>query len=90
MVPFIMYPRSETMPNICLNMKVNKNAVYVVVVPKIGLAYIPGMPSKEAVLVEICRKCGNSRTMNVNINKSICSHFRTIAYLYAFSKKVSI
>ena len=41
--------RSETMPNIsCLNMKVNKNAVYVVVVLKTGLAYIPGMLSKEA------------------------------------------
>ena len=70
--------RSETTLNICcLNMEVNEDAVCVVVVPKIGLVYIPGMPSKEAVLAGIYRKCGNSPTLNVNINKSIRSHFRT-------------
>ena len=57
-------------------MEVNKAAVCVVVVLKIGLVYIPGMLSKEAVLAEIYRKCGNSPTLNVNINKSIRSHFR--------------
>ena len=56
-------------------MEVNKDAVCVVVVPKIGLVYIP---SKEAVLVGIYRKCGNSPTLNENINKSIGSHLRTI------------
>ena len=66
------------MPNIwCLNMEVNKNAVCVVVVPKIGLVYIPGMPPKEAVLAGIYRKCGNSPTLNVNMNKWIHSHYRT-------------
>ena len=64
-------------------MEVNKDAVCVVVVPKIGLVYIPGMPSKEAVLAGIYRKCRNSLILNVNINKSICSHFRIIEYLYA-------
>ena len=71
-------------------MEVNKDTVCVVVVPKTGLVYIPGMPSKEAVLVGIYRKCGNSTTLNVNINKLICSHFRAtecvekkFAYLYA-------
>ena len=64
-------------------MELNKDAVCVVVVPKIGLVYIPGMQSKEAVLAGIYRKCGNSPTLNVNINKSIRSDFRTIAYLYA-------
>ena len=55
--------------------------------PKIGLVYIPGMPSKEAA--GIYRKCGNSPTLNVNINKSIGLHFRTtnveseFEYLYA-------
>ena len=39
--------------------------------------YIPGMLSKEAVLAGIYRKCGNSPTLNLSINKSICSHFRT-------------
>ena len=58
-------------------MEINKDAVCIVVMPKIGLVYIPGMPSKEAVLVGIYRKCGNSPTVNVNINKSIHSHFRT-------------
>ena len=56
-------------------MEVNKDAVCVVVMPKIGLVYIPGMPSKEAA--GIYRKCGNSPTLNVNINKSIGLHFRT-------------
>ena len=50
---------------------------------KIGLVYIPGMPSKEVVLAGIYRKCGNSPTLNVNIKRSIGSHFRTVAYLYA-------
>ena len=50
-------------------MEVNKDAVCIVVMPKIGLVYIPGMPSEEAVLVEIHRKCGNSQTLIVNINK---------------------
>ena len=59
-------------------MEVNKDAVCIVVVPKIGLVYIPGMPSKEAVMAGIYRKCGNSPTVNVNINKSIRSQFRTI------------
>ena len=58
-------------------MEVNRDAVYVVVVPKIGLVYIAGMPSKEAVLAEIYRKCGNSHPLNVNINKLICWYFRT-------------
>ena len=39
---------------------------------------ISGMPSKEAVLAGIYRKCGNSPTLNVSRNKSIRSHFRTI------------
>ena len=69
--------RSETTPKICLNMEVNKDAVCLVVVLKIGLVYIPSMPSKEAVLAGIYRKCGNSPTLNVNTNKSIRSHFRT-------------
>ena len=59
-------------------MKVNKDAVCVVVMPKIGLVHISGMPSKEAVVAGIYRKCGNSPKLNVNINKSIRSHFRTI------------
>ena len=63
-------------------MEVNKDAVCVVVVPKIGPVYIPGMPSKEAVLAGIYRKCGNSPTLLVNINKSIRSRFRTTEYLY--------
>ena len=63
--------------------EVNKDALCVVVMPKMGLVYIPGMTSKEAVLAGIYRKCGNSPTLNVNINKSICWHFRTIEYLYA-------
>ena len=63
-------------------MEVNKDAVWVVVA-KIGLVYIPGMPSKEAVLAGIYRKYGNSPALNVDINKSICSHFRTTEYLYA-------
>ena len=88
--------RSEIMLNRwCLNIEVNKDAVCVVVMPKIGLVYIPGMPSKEAVLAGIYRKCGNSTSLNVN--KSIHSHFRTtkwvkteFAYLYAsFEKNVS-
>ena len=58
-------------------MEVIKDIVCVVVVPKIGLVYIPGMLSKEALLVGIYRKCRNSPTLNVNINKSIRSHFRT-------------
>ena len=66
-------------------MEANKDAICVVVVPKIGLVYIPGMPSNEAilggvyeaVLAGINRKCGNSPTLNVNINKSIRSHFTT-------------
>ena len=62
-------------------MEVNKNAVCVVVVPKIELVYIPCMMSKEAVFAGIYRKCGNSPTLNVNINKSICSYFKTIEYL---------
>ena len=33
-------------------MEVNKDAVCVVVVPKIGQVYIPGMPSKVEVLAE--------------------------------------
>ena len=49
-------------------MEVNKDAVCIVVVPNIGLVYIPGMPSKEAVLVGIYRKYGNNPTLNVNIN----------------------
>ena len=76
-------------------MEVNKDAVCVAVVPKIGLVFIPGMPSKEAVLAGIYRKCANSLTLNININKSIYLHFRTtervkteFAYLYAsFWKK---
>ena len=59
-------------------MEVNKDAVCVAVMPNIGLVYIPGMPSKEVVLAGIYKKCGNSPTLNVNINKSICSHFRTV------------
>ena len=31
-------------------MKVKKDAVCIVVVPKIGLVYVPGMPSRKAVL----------------------------------------
>ena len=74
--------RSETTPNIlCPNMEVNKDVVCAVVL-KIGLVYIPGMPSKEVFFAGIYRKCGNSPTLNVNINKSIRSHFRTIAFLY--------
>ena len=57
-------------------MEVNKDGVCVVVVPQTGLVNIPGMLSKEAVLAGIYRKCGNSPTLNVNINKSIRSHFR--------------
>ena len=34
------------------------------VVLKIGLVYIPSMPSKEAVLAGSYRKCGNSPTLN--------------------------
>ena len=64
-------------------MEVNKDAVCVVVVLQIGLVYIPGMSSKTAVLAGIYRKCGNSPVLNVNINKSIRSHYRTIVYLYA-------
>ena len=64
-------------------MEINKDAVCVDFVPKIGLVYIPSMPSKEAVLAGIYRKCGNSPTLNVNINKSIHSHFTEFAYLYA-------
>ena len=64
-------------------MEVNKDAVCVVVVPKIELVYIPGMLSKEAVLAGIYRKYENSPTLNININKSIRLHFRTIAYLCA-------
>ena len=52
-------------------MDVNKDAVFVVVGSKIGLVYTHGMPSKEAVLAGIYRKCGNSLTLNVNINKLI-------------------
>ena len=66
-------------------MEVNKDAVWVVVMPKIGLVYIPCMPSKEAVLAGIYRMCENSPTLNVNINKSVRLHFRTIASLYANS-----
>ena len=57
---FDFYIREGTSLNICLNMEVNKDAVCIVVVPKIGLVDIPGMPSKEAVLAEIYRKCRNS------------------------------
>ena len=64
-------------------MEVNKDVVCVVDILKIGLVYIPGMPSKEAVLAGIYRKCENSPTLNVNINKSIRLHFRTVVYLYA-------
>ena len=64
-------------------MEANYDAVCVVVVTKIGLVYIPGMLSKEAVSVRIYRKCENSLTLNVNINKLIRSHIRTIEYLYA-------
>ena len=64
-------------------MEVNKDAVCVVVLPKIGLVYIPGMSSKEAVLAGIYGMCENSLTLNVNLNKPIRLHFRTIAYLYA-------
>ena len=58
-------------------MEVNKDALCVVVVPKIGLVYIPGMPSTDVVLAGIYRKWGNSPTLNVNINKPFRSHFRT-------------
>ena len=66
-------------------MEVNKDAVCIVVMPKIVLVYIPGGPSKEAVLAGIYRKCKNSPTLIVNTNKSIRTHFRTIAYSYASS-----
>ena len=66
-------------------MEVNKDAVCVVVVPKIALVYIPGMPSKEAVLVGIYRKCENSPTLNVNINKLI-----RLFCTQVFEKKMSI
>ena len=66
-------------------MEVNKGAVCVVVLPKIGLVYNPGMPSKEVVLAGIYRKCRNSPTLNVDINKSIRLHFRTIVYLYLYT-----
>ena len=36
------------------------------------------MPSKEAVLAGIYRKCGNSPTLNVSIKQTDTSHFRTI------------
>ena len=49
-------------------MEVNKDVVCIVVMPKIGLVYIPGMPSKDAVLAGIYRKCRNSPTLIVNIN----------------------
>ena len=55
-------------------MEVNKDAVCIVVMPKIGLVYIPGMLSKETVLAGIYRKCRNSLTLNVNINKSKIPH----------------
>ena len=74
--------KNETTPNIlCVNMEVNKDAVCLVVMPKIRLVYIPGMPPKEVVFAGIYRNCGNSPTLNVNTNKLICSHLRTIAYL---------
>ena len=50
MVPFFMYPKKRNNAKyICLNMEVTKDAVCVAVMQKIGLVYIPGMPSKEAV-----------------------------------------
>ena len=72
-------------------MEEHKDAVCIVVMPKnIGLVYSPFMPSKVAVLAGIYGECGNSSTLNVNINKPIHSHFRIIewlkkqfAYLYA-------
>ena len=48
-------------------MEVNKDAVCVVVVPKIGLVYIPGMQSKEAVFG------GNLQKMRKQSNTE-CKH----------------
>ena len=59
-----------------LNMEVNKDAVCLIVMLKIGLVYIPGMQSKEAVSAIIYRKCGNSTKLNVKITKLIRSQFQ--------------
>ena len=71
---------SETTPNTrCVNMEKRKDAVCIVVVPKnIGLVYISAMFSKVAVLAGIYGECGNSPTLNVNINKPIRLYFRII------------
>ena len=58
-------------------MEVHKDAVCIVVVLKnTGLVYTPVIRSKDAVLAGIYEKCGNSPTLNVNINRLIRSHFR--------------